>query len=132
MLRGKTAIVTGGAGDLGQAMARQLAEQGAHVVIWDIVPQADAAAAIERVRAHDPLVEYAEVDVRDRVAVDRAIADLPQLDIVCSNAGIVEAQPFLELSEENGRIPGHQSDRLLHSARGRAQDGRRRRPGRLI
>ncbi len=101
MLKGKTAIVTGGAGDLGQAMARQMAEQGAHVVIWDIVPQADAAAAIERVRAHDPLVEYAEVDVRDRVAVDRAIANLPQLDIVCSNAGIVEAQPFLELSEEN-------------------------------
>ncbi len=103
MLTGKTAIVTGGAGDLGNAMARHLAHNGAHVVIWDIVPQVEAAAAIKRVRAHDPGVEYAEVDVRDRAAVDRAIADLPQLDIVCSNAGIVDAQPFLEISAENWR-----------------------------
>lgn len=101
MLQGKTAIITGGAGDLGSAMARHLAQNGAHVVIWDILPQADAAAAIERVRAHDPQVEYAEVDVRDRAAVDSAVAALPQLDIVCSNAGIVKAQPFLEISGEN-------------------------------
>ena len=101
MLNGKTAIITGAAGDLGNAMARHLAENGAHVVIWDIVPRADATAAIERVRTHDPHAVYAEVDVRDREAVDRAIASLPQLDIVCSNAGIVDAQPFLELSLEN-------------------------------
>ena len=101
MLQGKTAIVTGGAGDLGNAMARHLAENGAHVVIWDIVPQRDAAAALERVRAHDPQVEYAHVDVRDRAAVDSAIAALPQLDFVCANAGIVVAQPFLEVSGEN-------------------------------
>ena len=51
MLQGKTAIVTGGAGDLGNAMARQLAENGAQVVIWDIVPESSAQAAIERVRS---------------------------------------------------------------------------------
>lgn len=101
MLDGKTAIVTGGAGDLGNAMARHLAQHGAHVVIWDIVPQADASEAIERIRKQDPQVQYDEVDVRDREAVDQAIARLPQLDIVCSNAGIVDAQPFLELSGEN-------------------------------
>lgn len=101
ILNGKTAIVTGAAGDLGAAMARQLAENGAHVVMWDIVPRADAAAAIERVRAHDAEVDYAEVDVRDRAAVDEAIAALAQVDIVCSNAGIVDAQPFLELSQDN-------------------------------
>ena len=103
MLGGKTAIVTGAAGDLGNAMARQLAENGAHVVMWDIVPRAEAAEAIKRVKAHDAAVEYAEVDVRDRAAVDQAIANLEQLDIVCSNAGIVEAQPFLELSGDNWR-----------------------------
>ncbi|MDE2858337.1 MAG: SDR family NAD(P)-dependent oxidoreductase [Chloroflexota bacterium] len=101
MLGGKTAIVTGAAGDLGNAMARQLAERGAHVVMWDIVPRAEAAHAVAGVRAHDAAAEYAEVDVRDRAAVDEAIAHLEQLDIVCSNAGIVEAQPFLELSGDN-------------------------------
>lgn len=101
MLTGKTAIITGGAGDLGNAMARHLAQNGAHVVIWDIAPQAKALAAIERIRSHDPRVAYAEVDVRDRAAVDQAIADLAQVDIVCSNAGIVDAQPFLDISLEN-------------------------------
>ncbi len=101
MLHGKTAVVTGAAGDLGKAMARQLAENGAHVVMWDIVPRAEAADAIERVRAHDAAAAYREVDVRDRAAVDAAITELAGLDIVCSNAGIVEAQPFLELSGEN-------------------------------
>ncbi|MCY3796906.1 MAG: SDR family NAD(P)-dependent oxidoreductase [Chloroflexi bacterium] len=101
MLKGKTAIVTGAAGDLGAAMARQLAENGAQVVMWDIVPRADAAGAIERVRAHDAAAKYAEVDVRDRAAVDNAIASLARVDIVCSNAGIVDAQPFLALSQDN-------------------------------
>ena len=55
----------------------------------------------ERVRAHDPAVAYQVVDVRDRAAVDAALAALDQVDIVCSNAGIVEAQPFLELSQDN-------------------------------
>ena len=134
MLKGKTAIVTGGAGDLGSAMARQLAQNGAHVVIWDIVAQADAAAAIERVRAHDRRVEFAEVDVRDRAAVDGAIAALPQLDIVCSNAGVVEAQPFLELSGENWQ--NHLDINLTGcfnvcqaAARRMVADGR---PGRII
>ena len=101
MLKGKTAIVTGAAGDLGNAMARQLAEKGAHVAMWDIVPRADAADAIARVRGHDSGAVYSEVDVRDRTAVDRAIASMQQVDIVCSNAGIVVAQPFLEISGEN-------------------------------
>ena len=101
MLQGKTAIVTGGAGDLGSAMARQLAEQGAHVVIWDLVSSEDAADAVEAVRKHDSTVEYRQVDVRDRAAVDAAMSTLDQVDIVCSNAGIVDAQPFLEISNEN-------------------------------
>ena len=101
MLGGKTAIVTGAAGDLGNAMARQLAKNGAHVFMWDIVPRAEATDAIERVRAHDAAAEYAEVNVRDRAAVDEAITGLAEVDIVCSNAGIVEAQPFLELTQDN-------------------------------
>ncbi len=104
MLEGQTAIVTGGAGDLGNAMSRQLAQNGAHVVIWDIVPSAQAADAIKRVRQHDKQVAYAEVDVRDRAAVDQALASLPQVDIVCSNAGAVAAQPFLEISGENWQM----------------------------
>ena len=103
MLDGKTAIVTGAAGDLGNAMARHLAEAGAKVSLWDIKSERDAQSALARVQAHDPGARYKTVDVRDRDRVDQAIAELPRLDIVCSNAGIVEAQPFLEVTGENWR-----------------------------
>ena len=101
MLDGKTALVTGAAGDLGGAMARQLAENGARVTLWDIKPAEEARSTLEGVRAHDPAARYEIVDVRDRERVDAAIAALPALDIVCSNAGIVDAQPFLEVSQAN-------------------------------
>jgi NAD(P)-dependent dehydrogenase (short-subunit alcohol dehydrogenase family) len=46
-LSGRTAIVTGGNGGLGLAMARGLAKAGAHVAIWARDPAKNAAAAEE-------------------------------------------------------------------------------------
>ena len=101
MLEGKTAIVTGAAGDVGIAMARHLAENGAKVILWDIKSGQEAQSALTRVQKHDPGAQYQVVDVRDRSGVDQAIAAIPTIDIVCSNAGIVEAQPFLEVTQQN-------------------------------
>jgi NAD(P)-dependent dehydrogenase (short-subunit alcohol dehydrogenase family) len=101
MLDGQTALVTGAAGDLGNEMALHLAKEGATVILWDIKSNADAAPRLERVRAAQAQATYQQVDVRDRAAVDEAIDALPRLDIVCSNAGIVESAPFLEISQEN-------------------------------
>lgn len=104
MLNGQVALVTGGAGDLGNEMAYQLAREGASVVMWDIRPDAEARERVERVRgagAYTQSTRYQQIDVRDRAAVDRAIADLPKLDIVCSNAGIVQSAPFLEVTQDN-------------------------------
>ncbi len=101
ILENNVALVTGAAGDLGEAMALYLAQAGANVIMWDIVAEADAQERIATVRATGGNVQYAQVDVCDRVAVDAAIAAMGQLDIVCSNAGIVNAQPFLETTQEN-------------------------------
>lgn len=100
MLTGQVALVTGAAGDLGNAMAVHLARAGAAVVMWDVVSEAVAAERISRVREAGGNVTYQQVDVTDRGAVDGAIAALPHLEIVCSNAGIVEAAPFLEVTQE--------------------------------
>jgi len=101
MLENKVALVTGAAGDLGNAMALHLAQAGASVIMWDVKSEADAQARIETVKATNSNIQYAQVDVRDRVAVNEAINAIDKLDIVCSNAGIVDAQPFLEVTQEN-------------------------------
>lgn len=104
-LAGKVAFVTGGAGDLGNEMALHLAREGASVSLWDILPEADAQARIERVQAAGERVLYQQVDIRDRAAVDAALAALVAawggVDIVCANAGIVDAAPFLQITQEN-------------------------------
>lgn len=104
MLDGKITLVTGGAGDLGNEMALQLAQAGASVVIWDIKSEADARPRIERVKIAGNPVHYAQVDIRDRSAVEAATDDIlsrfGSLDIVCANAGIVDSAPFLEISPE--------------------------------
>jgi NAD(P)-dependent dehydrogenase (short-subunit alcohol dehydrogenase family) len=105
MLAGKAALVTGGIGDLGNEMALHLAQAGAAVAIWDLPGEPEAGERIQRVAAAGNPVLYHQVDVRDRAAVDGAleklVAELGSIDIVCANAGIVESTPFLEITQEN-------------------------------
>jgi NAD(P)-dependent dehydrogenase (short-subunit alcohol dehydrogenase family) len=105
LLAGKVALVTGAAGDLGNEMALHLAMEGVKVALWDVKTEADAKERIERAAVPGPRVLYQPVDVRDRAAVEAAMdkltAELGGLDIVCSNAGIVESAPFLEITQES-------------------------------
>lgn len=102
MLTDKIALVTGGIGDLGHAMAVQLAQAGATVVLWDLH---DAQAAAPRLSVLQGRSLYQQVDVSQRAQVDSAIQailkEFGSLDIVCSNAGIVNSAPFLQISQEN-------------------------------
>ncbi len=101
MLSNKIALVTGGVGDLGNAIAVHLAKAGADVIVWDLKSETDAQEKLDNIREVGQLVDYKLVDVRDREAVDAAIASLDNLDIVISNAGIVDAMPFLEVTQDN-------------------------------
>jgi NAD(P)-dependent dehydrogenase (short-subunit alcohol dehydrogenase family) len=102
-LKGRTAIVTGGARGIGFAATRKLLESGAAVALWDVDAAAleQAAAALKergRVRA-------AAVDVTDAAAVgkaaDRLIGDFGKIDILVNNAGITGGNaPLWELAPE--------------------------------
>lgn len=85
---GKIAIVTGGAKGLGEADARLLAEQGAHVVITDI----DVAAGQETAKAIGGV--FMEQDVRDeqrwKEVIAQTVDQFGGLDILVNNAGIVD------------------------------------------
>src|SRR5215471_20197621 len=90
-LRGRTALVTGGASGIGEACARRLGEAGAHVVIAD-VNGPGCVAAVDRLRQAGADVSSIVLDVTDSGAVDRAISsigvDHGPVEVTVNAAGI--------------------------------------------
>jgi len=102
-LEGRVALVTGGAGGIGGAVARRLLADGAHVVLTDIDPAALAGAVEELQRAHGAdRVRGIQGDVTSEAAVRAWLAHAAReyggLDILVSNAGIASAAPVDETS----------------------------------
>lgn len=105
-LDGRVAFVTGGGGGIGRAIALALAEAGADVAIFEIVPErAEEAAA--RVRELGRAAVALPGDAMDAAAIRTAIAatdaQLGRLDILVNNAGGVSGRPFLDQSEGSWR-----------------------------
>ena len=90
-LRGRVVVVTGAAGGLGAALARQCAEAGARVAALDLDGAgAEAIAVGLRAQGHDAI--GLACDVSDEAACHSAIADVVQrlggIDWLIANAGI--------------------------------------------
>uniref|UniRef100_M1CDH8 Short chain alcohol dehydrogenase n=1 Tax=Solanum tuberosum TaxID=4113 RepID=M1CDH8_SOLTU len=90
-LKGKVAIVTGGASGIGEATARLFAQHGARaVVIADIQDGKGRAVAVS---IPSQICSYVQCDVSDenqvKAMVDWTVQKYGQLDIMFSNAGVV-------------------------------------------
>lgn len=101
-LRAKTAIVTGGAMGIGQAIAARLAEAGAYVVVIDIDPAA-AEETVAQIRHHGGEATAEHLDVTDAAAVqatiDRIAMQRGHIDILVNNAGVFQRRAFLETDD---------------------------------
>lgn len=98
-LDGRGVVITGGAGDIGAAMGAELRRLGADVTLLDQKSEAEAAPWLARARQHGD-VAYVQADVRDRGAIDAALAAIDPLDVAIGNAGIGHGIPFLEITPE--------------------------------
>jgi SDR family mycofactocin-dependent oxidoreductase len=100
---GKIALVTGAGRGQGRSHAVRLAQEGADVILLDVLQdlptieyrlstKADLAETVAAVEAYDRRVVWGQADVRDTDAleqlVNRGIEELGGLDIVSANAGI--------------------------------------------
>ncbi|MFT4046403.1 MAG: SDR family oxidoreductase [Solimonas sp.] len=106
LLNDQVALVTGGGGGIGRAIALALAAVGADVAIADIVPERCEETAA-RVRELGRRALPVPTDVMDTAQVAALVARADErfgrIDILVNNAGGVGGRPFLEQSERSWR-----------------------------
>ena len=117
MLQGRTALITGGNGRFGHAVARLFAEEGADVVLADITfapadptdqrtgpaaaALADTTTYIESLGRRVLTVQADVTREQDCVAmVDFAVEALGEIDILCANAGTFTMAPAWQMTEQ--------------------------------
>lgn len=106
LLKDQLAIITGGGGGIGRAIALTFAEAGADVVIADIIPER-CAEVVERVEELGRRALGIPTNVMDsdqvRSMVARARDAFGRIDILVNNAGGTSARSFLDQSENSWR-----------------------------
>ncbi|MEV1170440.1 SDR family NAD(P)-dependent oxidoreductase [Nonomuraea sp. NPDC049784] len=88
-LDGRVAVVTGGAGAIGAAIAADLSALGAEVVVADVRDAAPVASGLPGGRA-------AVVDLASPVSVEEFSEAVGPVDILVHNAGVSIVEPFTE------------------------------------
>lgn len=91
MLDGRVAVVTGGAGGIGEAIVRRIAAEGGRCVVADL--QIDRAQALAAELGPDVVAARTDVTREADVAaaVDLAVSRFGQLDCMFNNAGMLGA-----------------------------------------
>jgi len=103
-LAGRVAIVTGGARHIGAAYCRRLAEEGAAIVIADVLDGEPVAGEIRKknAKAIALKVDVSKEEDTNRMAVE-AVKTFGRIDILINNAAIfinIQRHPFYEITAE--------------------------------
>lgn len=105
MLKGKSAIITGGVRGIGKAIAEMFCKNGANVLLCYRSNDEAAKKTAEELAQYGTKVEILKGDVVDPAfaveAVAKAKADFEKIDILVNNAGITRDKLLMRMTEED-------------------------------
>ncbi|MBA7578230.1 L-rhamnonate dehydratase [subsurface metagenome] len=102
-LKDKWALVTGGSRGIGRGICFELAREGCNIIVNYVSSTDKAIKTVTEIKCLGVDAYALKADVSDRDAVNKMfkiISERNELDIVIGNAGVVEMQPFLEITKE--------------------------------
>jgi 2-deoxy-D-gluconate 3-dehydrogenase len=103
-LKGKTAIVTGGAKGIGLGIVTRLAQAGANILIADL-DETVATESTQKLGQQGLKVKSIKTDVSSETdvntMVETVVAEFGSLDIMVNNAGIFPQMPLSKMTKED-------------------------------
>ena len=107
-LEGKVSLVTGGSGDIGNAIAKRLGQSGSTVVITYVGAEDLASQTVDEIKAEGGNASALRLDQRDPNEIEAIITQISQdqgrLDILVNNAAWNIGIPFPNLEELTAEI----------------------------
>ena len=104
-LDGKVAIVTGASKGIGAGIAKQLAAEGASVVVNYASSREGADRVVDEIKKQGGTATALRADLANKADIERlfeeTVKEFDRIDILVNNAGVYELLPLDEVTEEH-------------------------------
>ena len=101
-LKGKIALITGGANGIGLATSERFAREGAKVILWDVSDKGTDVAGRLKKEGYEAI--FKKVSVTNQEDVHKAVVEAREhfgrIDILINNAGITKDKTLLKMSKQ--------------------------------
>ncbi len=100
-IRGKTALVTGAAKRVGRAIALELAEKGAHILLHYRGSEKEAGETAAEVRKYGVSCSLVQADLARAADISKMVSGLKDVDVLVNSASLYHKTPIEKVSEKD-------------------------------